>query len=212
MQERVEENENGQFSAQKTSSKSDLMELVTRIEGEIERRTKVENSGAAKDFGAIESTVFAESQYIRFILADISLAVPLTSALEIGRMPEITPLPNLPGWILGISNVRGEIVSIIDPKGFFGWSLQKKIRDPHFIILHNKEIKTGLLVDRIAGIISLDESDTDLQDEPIHKTELEIKLEPYISDTSILEDKPLYVIDVDKLLSDPRMRRESVDD
>jgi purine-binding chemotaxis protein CheW len=212
MQESVEENVNDQSSAQKTSSKSDLMELVTKIEGEIERRTKTESPSAVGDVGAIESTVFAEKQYIKFILADISLAISITSALEIGRLPEVTPLPNLPGWILGISNVRGEIVSIVDPKGFFGWPLQRKIREPHFIIVHNKGMKVGLLVDRIAGIVSLDESDTDIQDEPIEKTELEVKLEPYISDVSISEEKPLYVVDVDKLLSDPRMKREAVNE
>ncbi|MBW1643978.1 MAG: purine-binding chemotaxis protein CheW [Deltaproteobacteria bacterium] len=209
MQESVEENEKDQSAAQKTSSKSDLMDLVNRIEGEIERRTKPENTEALEDIGAIESTVFAEKQYIKFILADISMAVLITSALEIGRMPEVTPLPNLPGWILGISNVRGEIVSIVDPKGFFGWPLQTKIREPHFIIVHNNEMKVGLLVDRIAGMVSLDEKDTDIKDEPIVKTELETKLEPYISDVSISEEKPLYVIDVDKLLSDPRMKREA---
>jgi len=209
MQESVEENEKDQYAAQKTSSKSDLMDLVNRIEGEIERRTKPENTEALEDIGAIESTVFAEKQYIKFILADISMAVSITSALEIGRMPEVTPLPNLPEWILGISNVRGEIVSIVDPKGFFGWPLKIKIREPHFIIVHNNEMKVGLLVDRIAGIVSLDETDTDIKDEPIDKTELEIKLEPYISDVSISEEKPLYVVDVDKLLSDPRMKREA---
>ena len=64
-------------------------------------------------------------------------------------------------------------------------------------------------MDRIEGMVSLDEIDTDIQDEPIDKTELEIKLEPYISDVSISEEKPLYVVDVDKLLSDPRMKREA---
>ena len=83
MQESVEENEKDQSAAQKTSSKSDLMDLITRIEGEIERRTKPENTEALEDVGAIESTVFAEKQYIKFILADISLAVSITSSLEI---------------------------------------------------------------------------------------------------------------------------------
>lgn len=212
MHESVEEHNNGAVAEETTRSKSDLIELVTRIEGEIERRTSAEYAKSPEDVGEIESTVFAEKQYIKFVLAEISLAVSITSALEIGRLPEITPLPNLPGWILGISNVRGDIVSIIDPKGFFGWPPQKKIRDPHFIILHNEEMRVGLLVDKISGIVSLNEDDTDIQDEPIEKTDLELKLEPYISDVSISEEKPLYVIDVDRLLSDPRMKRDAVDE
>lgn len=212
MQESPEERQTQSSHDTKVSSKGELMELVTRIEREIERRTSAEYTTSGEDIGIIESTVFAEKQYIKFFLANISLAVPLTSALEIGRLPEVTPLPNLPGWILGISNVRGEIVSIVDPKGFLGWPQQKKIRQPHFIIVQNKEIKVGLLVDRIMGIVSLKDSDTDIENKPIDKTELELKLEPYLFDISISEEKPLYVIDVDKLLSDPRMKRESANE
>jgi len=208
MQESGEHTQDQPIQDVKGRSKSDLMELVTRIEGEIERRTNAEYALSGEGIGAIESTVFAEKQYIKFFLAHLSLAVSITSATEIGRLPRITALPNLPGWILGISNVRGEIVSIVDPKGFFGWPPQKKIREPHFLIVRDKEIKVGLLVDRIAGIVSLNQGDIDIQDTPIEKTDLEMKLEPYISDVSISEDKPLYVIDVDKLLSDPRMRRD----
>ncbi|MCJ7774066.1 MAG: chemotaxis protein CheW [Desulfobacterales bacterium] len=212
MQESPEERQTQSSHDAKVSSKGELMELVTRIEGEIERRTSAEYTTAGEDIGTIESTVFAEKQYIKFFLANISLAVSLTSALEIGRLPEVTPLPNLPAWILGISNVHGEIVSIVDPKGFFGWPPQKKIRQPHFIIVQNKEMKVGLLVDRIMGIVSLKDSDADIENKPIDKTELELKLEPYLFDISISEEKPLYVIDADKLLSDPRMKRDAANE
>ncbi len=208
MEEPAENIQTQPSQSENISSKSELMELVTRIEGEIERRTSADYAQTGKDIGTIESTVFAEKQYIKFSLADISLAVSITSALEIGRLPDVTPLPNLPGWILGISNVRGEIVSIIDPKGFFGWPRQKKIRQPQFIIVQNQEMKVGLLVDRIAGIVSLNANETDIQDPPIDKTDLELALEPYISDVSISSGKRLYVIDVLKLLSDPRIKRE----
>ncbi|MFW5637374.1 MAG: chemotaxis protein CheW, partial [Thermodesulfobacteriota bacterium] len=55
-----------------------------------------------------------EVQLIKFMMDDLLLAVPLPKALEIGRQPVITPLPNLPGWVLGVSNIRGEIISMVD--------------------------------------------------------------------------------------------------
>ena len=209
MQEPVEKDKDDQSQEPIHSSKEDLMALVTRIEGEIERRTGAEYAETLQNVGAIESTVFAESQYIKFLLSDVSLAVSITSALEIGRLPDVTPLPNLPGWILGISNVRGEIVSIVDPKGFFGWPQQKKIKDPHFIILHDNETKVGFLVDKIEGIVSLNEGEPDVEDRLTDKTELEVKLEPYLSDVSISGEERLHVIDVNALLSDPRMKRDA---
>ena len=63
-----------------------------------------------------------QNQYISLALEKTSFALPLSSALEIGRRPDITPLPNLPNWVLGISNIRGEIISFINLKVFFGIS------------------------------------------------------------------------------------------
>ena len=61
-----------------------------------------------------------QNQYILLTLEKIFFALPLSGALEIGRSPDITVLPNLPNWVLGISNIRGEIVSFINLKTFFG--------------------------------------------------------------------------------------------
>lgn len=209
MEEPTEEQESQSSPSPKAGSRTDLRELILRIEGEIERRTSPEYAESGEGFGIIESAVFAEKQYIKFYLGDISLVVPITGALEIGRLPEVTVLPNLPVWILGISNIRGEIVSIIDLKGFLEWPGQKQNRNPHFIIIHNKEMKVGCVVDRIMGIVSMNEDDAVLENNLQEKTSEEVKLEPYISEVSVKEAETLYVLDVDKLLSDPRMRREN---
>ena len=58
-------------------------------------------------------------QYIKFLLDEIVLGIPLTNALEIEQLSEITPLPSLPPWIPGICNIRGEIISVVDLRGFF---------------------------------------------------------------------------------------------
>ena len=208
MEEQREEQRNQSSLSSKSGSKTDLRELILRIEGEIERRTSPEYAETGEGLGTIESAIFAEKQYIKFYLGTIPLVVPITSALEIGRLPEITALPNLPAWILGISNIRGEIVSIVDMKGFLEWPAQKQNRNPHFIILHNKEMKAGCIVDRIMGIVSLNEGDAALEEGRHEKSAEEVKLEPYISEVSASEAETLYVLDVDKLLSDPRMKRE----
>ncbi len=142
-----------------------------------------------------------KEQYIRFYLGDILLAIPLSNALEIGHRPAITYLPNLPEWILGVSNIRGEIISIIDLKMFFGLPAQKLVRDRRFITVRNKEIRAGFIVDRIVGIYSPDRTQTQVQESPYEEGELS----SFISGVMIVEDQLVNILEVDKLLSSPRM-------
>jgi len=165
-----------------------------------------------------------DKQYIRFFLDDILLGIPLSGALEISRRPDITPLPNLPDWVLGVSNIRGEIISITDLKIFFGLPIQKKNNagtGKMVIILHNHEIKVGAVVDRVTGIFSPERTGRKIQSSPYKKESAETKffsknsvssgeLISYISGviyTGETADKEnlVNILDIDKLLASPRM-------
>ena len=191
--------EQGKHPAADTESFSQrpLEELVA----EIDRDSRAREPRPPEDQGA--------RQYIRFFLEDVFLAVPLSGVLEIGHLPDITPLPNLPEWLLGVSNIRGEIVSIVDLKVFFGLSFRKGKRNRRLIVVRNPEMKTGILVDRIMGILSSGRSDATLvQDSPYSKETSGSELAPYISGLLVPEsrdEKILNIFDIDKFLSCPRM-------
>lgn len=142
-------------------------------------------------------------QFITFALQNTLLALPLSSALEIGHRPMITPLFNLPDWVLGVSNVRGEVVSIVDLKTYFELPSSGSKRGGRLIIVHNRDMKVGMLVDRIMGILSLDQIDTDIQESP-HR---EGKISSFISGVVVSGKNLLNILDVDKLLSSPRMTK-----
>lgn len=149
-------------------------------------------------------------QYIKFYLNNIVLCLPLASALEIGRQPAITPLPNLPRWVLGVSNIRGEIVSMVDIKAFFELSSTAIQGAPRFIIVHHQNIKVGFLVDRIAGIISLDQIDAVIQANPYQGDDDEAKkkmsrLVKFINGVIANNDELINVMDVTGLLMSPQM-------
>ncbi len=144
-----------------------------------------------------------------------------SQALEISRRPDITPLPNLPDWVLGVSNIRGEIISITDLKFFFGLPIQKKNNagtGKMVIILHNHEIKVGAVVDRVTGIFSPERTGKKIQSSPYKKdpgfseknSDYLGELISYISGviyTGETADKEnlVNILDIDKLLASPRM-------
>ena len=142
-----------------------------------------------------------QNQYILFALEKTLFALPLSSALEIGRRPEITPLPNLPNWVLGISNIRGEIISFISLKTFFGISSTGSKVGRRYLILHNHDMKAGIIVDRIMGLLFLDQIDAQLQNSPYREGEIA----NYILGVTVSGENLTNILDIDKLLSSPRM-------
>jgi purine-binding chemotaxis protein CheW len=155
---------------------------------------------------------------IRFTLGSLTLAVPMADALEIGRFQGATPLPNLPPWVLGVANIRGEIVSVVDLKTFLG--LSPAPADPAgsgpggmLILVRNEEMTVGLIVDRVAGMFHLDRR-VPLRPGPDKEGGPEEKLAACLAgvlppETAGLEGetRPVHLLDVSRLLASPRMTR-----
>jgi purine-binding chemotaxis protein CheW len=178
-----------------------LDELIGEIDGKFEEIIEPGVSDDEESKAWEKISAHRKNQFIRFTLENNIFALPLSNASEIGQRPNITPLPNLPGWIPGISNVRGEIVSFINLKAFLGIPPSGKHADERFVIIHNHEMKVGLIVDQIKGIVSLERIDTDIQSSPYR----EGKIADYISGVAFSKDQLLNIIAIDKLLSSPRL-------
>ena len=149
-----------------------LNKLIAKIDGETGDTFALGKENEELSLKLVESHTPLQNQYILLSLEKDFFALPITSALEIGRRPDITVLPNLPNWVLGISNVRGEIVSFINLKTFFGISSTGTKVGRRFLIVHNQDMKVGIIVDRIMGILSLDQIDADLQKNPYKEGEI----------------------------------------
>lgn len=136
---------------------------------------------------------------IQFTLGTLRFGLPLSHAVEIGRHPRVTPLPNLPGWVMGVSNVRGEIVSMVDLAAFLGLDRPRPGANRRFILVRNPEMRVGLVVDRILGIRSLDPAR-----QPSEARE-EATWHRFVREELPLEEGVLHRIDVEALLAASEM-------
>jgi chemotaxis signal transduction protein len=130
-----------------------LDDLISRIDGQIEKLPHPYATDGFEAFLGSQLGAFKKrgKQFIRFELGDAEFALPLENALEIAYIPDITPLPNLPQWVLGICNIRGDIVSVVDLKQI----LQLKpaaAAATNMIIVHDRVLTTAILADKIMGM------------------------------------------------------------
>ncbi|MDH3349126.1 MAG: chemotaxis protein CheW, partial [Desulfobulbaceae bacterium] len=97
----------------------DLNDLVAAIDEEIEHGPEAELGTEAQHLAQEEAQLSAtEQQFIIFTLAGTEYAVPASNVTEVGEMLQVTPLPNVPLWLKGVSNLRGDIISIVDLRSF----------------------------------------------------------------------------------------------
>ncbi len=93
----------------------------------------------------------ASTEVVAFSLGSETYAVEASFVREIHMLKDFTPLPGLPGFVLGIASIRGEILSIIDLKKVFGLP-EKGLGDLNrIVILHCEEMGFGILADAIIG-------------------------------------------------------------
>lgn len=91
-------------------------------------------------------------QFLRFSINNVQFALPLKYVLEILSTSAVTPLPNLPGWILGICNVRGKIVSVVELIQLLRIKRTQFSLGSHLVLLKIGQLEIGCLVDKIGGI------------------------------------------------------------
>lgn len=102
------------------------------------------------------------SRWVSFTVDEETYALNVLDVQEVLRDAEITPIPGAPDAILGIINLRGNVVTVVDARTFFG--LEEKAWDENSRIMvievASGEI-VGLVVDSVAEVIALPQAVVD---------------------------------------------------
>jgi purine-binding chemotaxis protein CheW len=146
----------------------------------------------------------ATERYVIFAIANSLYAVHVTNILEIGRVPHITPIPNVPPWIPGVMNLRGEIISVIDLRVFLGMDETYQVDSSRMLVVRTsgEETTTSLVVDQVRGFVRLDTKQM-----ATAGMSLDDWVAPYLTGVFEYEDQVLAVMDLESFLLSPEIRQ-----
>jgi purine-binding chemotaxis protein CheW len=133
-------------------------------------------------------------RYLCFSLGDEEYAVPLLSVKEVIAMPEFTPVPHSPSHFLGIMNLRGQVISVIDLRKKLGIKTDRAT-ETGVIICDLAPICLGVVVDSINNVLSL--TDDQISPKPVVESE---KGSDYITGVTRKETKLILLLDIGKAL------------
>jgi purine-binding chemotaxis protein CheW len=94
-------------------------------------------------------------QIVEFLLGYERYGIELTYLKEVYPLKDITPLPGVPHFVLGLINVRGQILSVIDIKKFFDIPEKGLTNLNQVLILDDTKMGFGILADEILNIRSI---------------------------------------------------------
>jgi purine-binding chemotaxis protein CheW len=88
---------------------------------------------------------------IEFTLAQERYAVQVEFVREVYTLRDLTPVPCAPSFVLGIINVRGQVISVLDLKEFFDLPRKQISDQSRVLILHGKDMEFGIVAESVLG-------------------------------------------------------------
>lgn len=177
-----------------------LEALIANIDDEMETlygSALLAEDENQRDQHPASSAASAPSQYVRFTLAETEYAISIHNLVEIGRPLPITAVPNVPPWILGVANLRGDIISVISLHLFWQQTAPFNPQTSRMLVVKTQqdEMVTALLVDKVQGLGVWSASD-------IHppKATLEDEVAPYLQGVYQKDGRLTAVLNLDQLL------------
>ncbi|MCU7916880.1 MAG: chemotaxis protein CheW [Candidatus Thiodiazotropha sp. (ex Dulcina madagascariensis)] len=144
-------------------------------------------------------------QFVTFILMDEVYGINVMQVQEVLRVTEIAPVPGAPSYVLGIINLRGNVVTVIDTRTRFGLPSTEVDDASRIIVIESEKQVVGILVDAVAEVVELRENEIDAA--PNVGTEESSR---YIQGVATQEDNLLILVDLNKLLTDEEWQEISM--
>lgn len=137
------------------------------------------------------------TQWVTFFLENEKYGINVMRVQEVLRMTEIAPVPGAPDFVLGIINLRGNVVTVIDTRKRFALPEKEADDNTRIVIIETENQVVGILVDSVAEVVDL--SEDEIETAPNVGNDESSK---YIRGVSSRGDQLLILVDVNKLLNE----------
>ena len=138
--------------------------MSEKLKSILQKQQEQQNSSDSKESEDI-------IQLVGFIVGNEELAVPILNIQEIIKPIECTKVPSVPDYVLGVFNLRGSILPLIDLRRKFGLPPIAQNEDTRYIVIKTENNEAGFVIDRLTKAIRINQSDIETPPATFHKEE-----------------------------------------
>ena len=147
-----------------------------------------------------ETTTASSQQYVTFSLGDELFGVEVTRAREILSVTPVTKVPQTPEYLLGVINLRGQVVPVVDMRLKLGLPVSEETEETCIIVVEvqvdGESIIVGALADAVREVLEIR---TD-QIEPAPRLGTRLKTE-FITGMGKIGEQFLILLNIDRIFS-----------
>ncbi|BBP69652.1 MULTISPECIES: chemotaxis protein CheW [unclassified Pseudomonas] len=136
-------------------------------------------------------------QWVTFKLDNETYGINVMRVQEVLRYTEIAPVPGAPSYVLGIINLRGNVVTVIDTRQRFGLSTGEISDNTRIVIIEADKQVVGIMVDSVAEVVYLRQSE--IETAPNVGNEESAK---FIQGVCNKNNELLILVELDKMMSE----------
>jgi len=135
-------------------------------------------------------------QLVSFTIGEVEFGVDILHVQEINRMVNITQVPNSPVYVIGVINLRGKVIPIIDLRTRIGMERKVNDKNTRIIIVEIEGRTVGFIVDAVKEVLRIPFRITEKPPSMTQKID-----SGYITAVAKLEDRLIIMLDLEKVLS-----------
>ena len=140
-------------------------------------------------------------QWVTFQLEDETYGVDVMVVREVLKYQDIAPVPGAPDYVMGIINIRGTVISVINTRLRFGLPEKEPEENTRIVILEIGQHIVGIVVDSVAEVVYMKRSEIESAPQ-VNKDDSA----RFIQGVCHRDDKLIILVELDKLLSEEELR------
>ncbi len=145
-----------------------------------------------------------EHHIVGFRIGRETFGVPISLVHEIVRVPEITSVPDSPGYVEGVINLRGKIVSVLDLRKRFGEKEIVATKKNRILVSEVNGKMVGLIVDSASEVLRIPDSDVHPALSVFGDSEVN-----YVTGVGKVQGRLIILVDLNKVMNKGELRRLS---
>lgn len=136
-------------------------------------------------------------RWVTFRLANETYGINVMQVQEVLRMTDVAPVPGAPHFVMGIINLRGDVVTVLNTCKLLDLLPSEITEHTRIMIIESGKVTIGLLVDSVAEVVNIETSQID----PVPNVGND-DCSRYIYGVVSSDEEILILVDLDKLITE----------